>query len=56
MEAPTISQLRSGPPAVSLAVRRVGATYHVPVAELLRFLHASETIDQSVPSSRESSR
>jgi hypothetical protein len=61
MEAPAISQLRSGPPTVSLltaaaaigigrtkayelarrdefpvAVRRVGATYRVPVAELLR--------------------
>jgi hypothetical protein len=78
MEALTISQLRSGPPTVSLlaaaavigigrtkayelakrdefpvAVRRVGATYRVPVAELLRFLHA-ETIDQAVPYPRES--
>ena len=79
MEAPTISQLRSGPPTVGLltaaaaigigrtkayelakrgefpvAVRRVGATYRVPVTELLRFLHASETSDQTVPQPRES--
>ncbi len=79
MEAPTISQLRSGPPMVSLlaaaaaigigrtkayelakrdefpvAVRRVGATYRVPVAELLRFLHADETTGQAVPDPRES--
>jgi hypothetical protein len=79
MEAPTIGQLRSGPPTVSLltaaaaigigrtkayelakrgefpvAVRRVGATYRVPVAELLRFLHADETIGQAVPYPRES--
>jgi hypothetical protein len=81
MEAPTISQLRSGPPTVSLltaaaaigigrtkayelakrdefpvAVRRVGATYRVPVAELLRFLHASETTDQASLPPRESPR
>jgi Helix-turn-helix domain len=79
MEAPTIGQLRSGPPTVSLltaaaaigigrtkayelakrdefpvAVRRVGATYRVPVAELLRFLQADETIGQAVPYPRES--
>jgi hypothetical protein len=79
MEAPTLSQLRSGPPTVSLlaaaaaigigrtkayelakrdefpvAVRRVGATYRVPVADLLRFLHASETIDQTAPRPRDS--
>ena len=39
-----------------VAVRRVGATYHVPVAEFLRFPHASESIDQPVPDPRESSR
>jgi hypothetical protein len=79
MEAPTIGQLRSGPPTVSLltaaaaigigrtkayelakrdefpvAVRCVGATYRVPVAELLRFLHADETIDRAVSYPRES--
>jgi len=79
MEAPTISQLRSGPPTVSLlaaaaaigigrtkayelarrdefpvVVRRVGATYRVPVAELLRYLHADEATGQAVPRPRES--
>lgn len=79
MQAPTISQLRSGPPTVSLltaaaaicigrtkayelakrdefpvAVRRIGATYSVPVAELLRFLHAGETTDQTAPQPHES--
>ena len=79
MEAPTISQLRSGPPTVSLltaaaaigigrtkayelakcdefpvAVRRVGATYRVPVADLLRFLHAGETADPTAAHPRES--
>jgi hypothetical protein len=79
MEAPTISQLRSGPPTISLltaaaaigigrtkayelakrdefpvAVRRVGATYRLPVAELLRFLHANETVDRALPYPRES--
>jgi hypothetical protein len=83
MEAPTISQLRSGPPTVSLltaaaaigigrtkaydlakrnefpvTVRRVGSTYHVPVAELLRYLHpsdASDAIDPAAPQPREPS-
>jgi hypothetical protein len=72
MEAPTISQLRSGPPTVSLltaaaaigigrtkayelakrdefpvAVRRVGATYRVPVAESLSQLWAGDFLPRS---------
>jgi excisionase family DNA binding protein len=67
MKPPTISDLRNGPPTVSLltaaaaigigrtkaydlarqgkfpvTATRVGSTYRVPVAELLRFLRASE--------------
>jgi Helix-turn-helix domain len=77
MDAPTLSELRNGPPTVSLltaaaaigigrtkayelarqgqfpvTVTRVGATYRVPVASLLRFLNASETADSETPAPR----
>jgi hypothetical protein len=77
MKAPTISELRNGPPTVSLltaaaaigigrtkayelarqgqfpvAVTRVGATYRVPVASLLRFLNAGETAGPTTPAPR----
>jgi hypothetical protein len=79
MKAPTISELRDGPPMVDLltaaaaigigrtkaytlakqdkfpvTVKRVGTTYRVPVAELLRYLHASDASGQgTVPARRE---
>ena len=47
MEAPIISHRTKAYELAKrdefpVAVRRVGATYRVPVAELLRFLHADE--------------
>ena len=59
MEAPIISHRTKAYELAKrdefpVAVRRVGATYRVPVAELLRFLHAAETIDQAVPHPHES--